>query len=57
VSRVPVYFSHSYRREDRDLNDHFWHAFWDANFSFTVDPGSTSLSTTTLPKSLPQDHQ
>jgi nucleoside phosphorylase len=48
VSRVPVYFSHSYRREDRDLNDHFWHAFWDANFSFTVDPGSTSLSTTTL---------
>src|SRR5262245_24190840 len=48
MSRVPVYFSHSYRREDRDLNDHVWKAFWDAGFSFTVDPGPTSLSTTTL---------
>ena len=48
MSRVPVYFSHSYRRKDRDVNDYFWRAFCDAGFSFTVDPGSTSLYTTTL---------
>jgi nucleoside phosphorylase len=48
VARIPVYFSHSYRRGDRGLNDHFWRAFSDAGFSFTVDPGSTSLSTTML---------
>jgi len=48
VTRVPVYFSHSYRREDREVNDHFWRAFCDAGFSFTVDPESTSLYTTTL---------
>src|SRR6266851_1334328 len=47
-ARVPVYFSHSYRREDRDLNDYFWTIFHGAGFSFTVDPGSTSLSTTYL---------
>jgi len=48
VSRVPVYFSHSYRREDRDVNEFFWRAFYHAGFSFTVDPGSTALDTTTL---------
>ena len=50
VSKVPVYLSHSYRREDRDVNDHFWRLFYEAGFSFTVDPGSTSLplNTTTL---------
>jgi nucleoside phosphorylase len=48
VSHVPVYFSHSYRRDDRDVNDHFWRAFYDAGFSFTVDPVSPSLYTTTL---------
>jgi nucleoside phosphorylase len=48
MSRVPVYFSHSYRREDRDINDHFWRIFYDADFSFTVDSKSTSLDTTTL---------
>ena len=47
-ARVPVYFSHSYRREDRDLNDYFWTIFHGAGFSFTVDPGSTLLSTTYL---------
>src|SRR5260370_10349666 len=47
-ARVPVHFSHSYRREDRDLNDYFWTIFHGAGFSFTVDPGSTSLSTTYL---------
>lgn len=48
MSRVPVYFSHSYRREDRDVNEYFWRAFYDADFSFTVDPGSTALDTTKL---------
>jgi nucleoside phosphorylase len=48
VSGVPVYFSHSYWREDRDLNDHFWRSFCDAGFSFTVDPVSPALNTTTL---------
>lgn len=48
MSRVPVYFSHSYRRADRDVNEYFWQAFHDADFSFTVDPGSTALDTTKL---------
>jgi nucleoside phosphorylase len=48
VSLVPVYFSHSYRREDRDVNEYFWRAFRNADFSFTVDPRSTALDTTTL---------
>jgi hypothetical protein len=48
MSLKPVYFSHSYRREDRDVNDYFWQAFCNAGFSFTVDPGSTSLNTTLL---------
>jgi nucleoside phosphorylase len=45
---IPVYFSHSYWREDREVNDHFWRAFHDAGFSFTVDPASPSLHTTRL---------
>ena len=45
---IPVYFSHSYRREDREVNAHFWSIFYNAGFSFTVDPGSTSLYTTAL---------
>jgi hypothetical protein len=45
---IPVYFSHSYRREDRDVNNYFWRTFYDAGFSFTVDPGSTSLHITAL---------
>jgi nucleoside phosphorylase len=48
MPRIPVYFSHSYRREDREVNDHFWRAFHDAGFSFTVDPASPSLYTTRL---------
>jgi nucleoside phosphorylase len=43
-----VYLSHSYRRDDRDVNDHFWRALYDAGFSCTVDPVSPSLYTTTL---------
>jgi nucleoside phosphorylase len=48
VSLIPVYFGHSYRREDRDVNDYFWRIFYDAGFSFTVDPGTTPFFTTTL---------
>jgi nucleoside phosphorylase len=47
-AQVPLYFSHSYRREDRDLNDYFWKLFHRAGFSLTVDPGTTSLSTISL---------
>lgn len=48
VPHIPVYFSHSYRRADREVNAHFWKIFYDAGFSFTVDPGKTSLYTTAL---------
>jgi nucleoside phosphorylase len=47
-TRIPVYFSHSYRREARDLNDYFWTVFCEEGFSFTVDPRSTFLSPTYL---------
>ena len=46
--RIPLYFSHSYRRADREIDAHFWKAFHDAGFSFTVDPETTSLYTTAL---------
>lgn len=42
--RIPAYFSHSYRPEDRDLNEFFWKLFWENDFSFTVDPQSETLS-------------
>lgn len=48
MSRIPLYFSHSYRREDREINAYFWRAFHDAGFSFTVDPETTSIYTTAL---------
>src|SRR3984957_11617245 len=48
MATIPVYFSHSYRREDRDINDHFWRIFHEAGFSFTVDPGTTSFFPTAL---------
>ena len=37
---IPTYLSHSYRPEDREINQHFWDSFWDAGFAFTVDPKS-----------------
>lgn len=48
MHRIPVYFSHSYRREDREVNDYFWRGFHDAGFSLTVDPVNPSLYTTRL---------
>jgi nucleoside phosphorylase len=44
TSRIPAYFCHSYRPEDREINKHFWQLFWDAGFAFTVDPRSGRLS-------------
>jgi nucleoside phosphorylase len=41
---VPVYFSHSYRTTDREINEFFWRLFWDNKFLFTVDPKSDNLS-------------
>jgi hypothetical protein len=46
--RLPVYFSHSYRYEDRELNEFFWELFWDAGFTFSIDPKSTVMSHTYL---------
>lgn len=43
--RIPTYFSHSYRREDRDVNEFFWRSFDAHHFGFTVDPQSGPLST------------
>ncbi|MFD5567711.1 toll/interleukin-1 receptor domain-containing protein [Streptomyces cadmiisoli] len=43
--RIPTYFSHSYRREDRDVNEFFWRTFDAHRFGFTVDPQSGPLST------------
>jgi nucleoside phosphorylase len=39
---VPTYFSHSYRRDDRALNEAFFEHFWNRGFAFTVDPKSTT---------------
>jgi nucleoside phosphorylase len=39
-----VYFSHSYRYEDRRLNEFFWRRFWQAGFTFAVDPKSSVMS-------------
>ena len=43
-----MYYSHSYRQTDRELNVYFWKLFYECSFSFTVDPKSTVLSTTSL---------
>jgi hypothetical protein len=37
---IPTYFSHSYRREDHDLNARFWRLFEKKGFFFSVDPPS-----------------
>jgi TIR domain len=42
--RISAYFSHSYRPEDREVNEYFWKLFWEAGFTFTVDPRSGRLS-------------
>jgi hypothetical protein len=44
MRRISTYFSHSYRPEDSEVNKHFWKLFWEAGFTFTVDPRSGTLS-------------
>jgi len=48
MSSIPVYFSHSRRREDRDVNGFFWRIFHDAGFAFTVSPGPAASPATAL---------
>lgn len=42
--RISAYFSHSYRHEDRDVNQFFWRLLWANGFTLTVDPESELLS-------------
>lgn len=44
VGRIPVYLSHSYRREDRDLNEFFFELLWQAGLTAMVDPQSATFS-------------
>ncbi|GAA3795407.1 TIR domain-containing protein [Streptomyces phyllanthi] len=48
AGRIPAYFSHSYWADDRELNEHFWKIFWEADFTFAVDPKTNPLSPTHL---------
>lgn len=41
---IPTYLSHSYRREDRFVNELIWRLFHRSGFAFTVDPKSSRLS-------------
>src|SRR5215471_6977840 len=43
TARIPTYFSHSYRPDDRELNLQFFRRFWERGFAFTVDPASDRL--------------
>ncbi|MGH3812375.1 MAG: hypothetical protein ACRDUV_07955 [Pseudonocardiaceae bacterium] len=42
--RITAYFSHSYRHQDRKVNEFFWRLLWANGFTLTVDPQSESLS-------------
>jgi hypothetical protein len=43
IPSIHAYFSHSYRKEDRDVNRFFWKLFNDEAFFFTIDPKSTDF--------------
>lgn len=43
--RIPTYFSHSYRAEERDASEFFWRKLERHGFGFTVDSQSGALST------------
>jgi TIR domain len=45
---IPTYLSHSYRREDQDINLAFWPIFEKAGFYFSVDPPSNITTTAHL---------
>ena len=44
AQKILAYFSHSYRAEDREINQFFWNLFSDAGYFFTVDPQSKLFS-------------
>ncbi|HJS19306.1 MAG TPA: hypothetical protein VJ785_11205, partial [Anaerolineales bacterium] len=39
---IQAYFSHSYRKEDRDINLFFWKLFHENGFFFAIDPKSSN---------------
>ena len=41
---IQAYFSHSYRKEDREVNLFFWKLFYDSGFFFAIDPKSSDNS-------------
>ncbi len=43
IPSIHAYFSHSYRKEDRQVNRYFWKLFNDEGFFFTIDPKSTAF--------------
>ena len=45
---VPTYLSHSYRREDQEINLTFWPIFEASGFYFSVDPPSNITTTAHL---------
>ena len=48
VAGIPTYLSHSYRREDQEINLKFWPIFENAGFYFSVDPPSNITTTAHL---------
>jgi hypothetical protein len=45
---IPTYLSHSYRRDDQELNKRFWPFFEQSGFYFSVDPPSNITTTAHL---------
>ena len=41
---IQAYFSHSYRKDDREVNLFFWKLFYDNGFFFAIDPKSDDNS-------------
>jgi len=41
---IQAYFSHSYRKDDREVNLFFWRLFYDNGFFFAIDPKSDDNS-------------
>jgi TIR domain-containing protein len=43
AEKISAYLSHSYRHEDRQVNEFFWRLFWANGVTFAVDPESEPL--------------
>lgn len=48
AARIPTYLSHSYRRDDQEINLAFWPSFEANGFYFSVDPPSNITTTAHL---------